>query len=226
MSQGHGRWICLDVGETLIDETRVWAAWADVLGVPTFTLMAVIGGVIAVAGEDHQRVFDMVGHPEWRDHRDAFRASYGGFRPSDLYPDAITALAALRDLGFHIAIVANQPAERSAELRSLGIEPDVMAMSDEMGLWKPDPRFFVRALELMGNPSPADVAYVGDRLDNDVRPAIAAGMRAIWLRRGPWGVIGDVAGPPTETLLIVASLSELVQRIGEVWLAATGPAGG
>ncbi|MGH9098837.1 MAG: HAD hydrolase-like protein, partial [Acidimicrobiales bacterium] len=31
------------------------------------------------------------------------------------------------------------------------------------------------------------VAYVGDRLDNDVLPAKAAGMFAVFIRRGPWG---------------------------------------
>jgi len=33
---------------------------------------------------------------------------------------------------------------------------------------------------------PAAIAYVGDRIDNDVTPAAAAGMVAVHLRRGPW----------------------------------------
>ncbi|MGH8934512.1 MAG: hypothetical protein ACRDZO_28750 [Egibacteraceae bacterium] len=37
-------WVCLDVGECLIDETRVWNTWARVLGIPAFTLSAVFGG--------------------------------------------------------------------------------------------------------------------------------------------------------------------------------------
>ncbi|MGO4807790.1 HAD family hydrolase [Arthrobacter sp. 2MCAF15] len=31
------------------------------------------------------------------------------------------------------------------------------------------------------------ILYVGDRLDNDVRPARKAGMRTAFVRRGPWG---------------------------------------
>lgn len=58
------RWVCFDVGETLIDETRVWATWADVLGIPRFTFMAALGGVIA-QGEDHRRVFDVLDVPDW-----------------------------------------------------------------------------------------------------------------------------------------------------------------
>jgi FMN phosphatase YigB (HAD superfamily) len=91
-----------------------------------------------------------------------------------------------------------------------------MAMSEEMAVAKPEPAFFARALELMGAPDPADVAYVGDRLDNDVRPAAAAGMRAVWIRRGPWGVIQRLA-PDDQPALTVGSLTELAQRIGQAW---------
>ena len=62
-------------------------------------------------------------------------------------------------------------------------------MSDAMGVGKPDRAFFDRTLELIGSPDPGFVAYVGDRVDNDVLPAVAAGMRAVWLRRGPWGLL-------------------------------------
>ena len=42
-----GRWVCLDVGETLIDETRIWSVWADVAGISRLTLMAALGATIA-----------------------------------------------------------------------------------------------------------------------------------------------------------------------------------
>lgn len=178
--------------------------------------MAAIGASIANTDE-HQSAFEMVGRPNWRDHVTSFRTRYGPFRDVDLYPEVRPALAALRHAGFRIAILANQPASRGAELKMLGIESDVSAMSDEIGLWKPDPRFFEHGLELMGNPDPATVAYVGDRLDNDVRPALAAGMRPVWLRRGPWGVIGDAEGPPKGTAMVVDTLLELTQRTDEIW---------
>lgn len=208
------RWVCLDVGETLVDETRVWSIWADVLGIPRLTFMAAFGAVVARGGE-HSGVFPLLGVTNWRALLPEVQARYGGFRPDDLYPDAIPSLDALRAAGYRVAIIANQPAERTAELRALGIEAEVMAMSDEMGVAKPDPAFYARALELLGGPAPADVAYVGDRPDNDVRPAAAAGMRSVWIRRGPWGVIEPA--PPREAALAVASLAELVERIGECW---------
>ena len=66
----------------------------------------------------------------------------------------------------------------------------------------------------------SDVAYVGDRPDNDVRPAAAAGMRAVWIRRGPWGIIEPE--PPPEAALSVASLTELVAQVDRCWI--DGPA--
>jgi hypothetical protein len=171
------RWVVLDVGETLVDETRVFRTWADIFGLPELTLMAVLGGSISNANDADgwRRFFELIQHPDWQDSRPDFEARYGALRPDDLYPDALRA----------------------------------------MGVAKPDPAFFARTLELLGSPSPTDVAYVGDRVDNDVRPSAAAGMRAVWLRRGPWGLLHE--DPDGVAHLVVRSLDELVERIEEAW---------
>lgn len=208
------RWVCLDVGETLIDESRVWETWAEVLGVTRFTFMAALGAVLARGG-DHRETFALLGFDDWERLRPDFAAVYGGFREGDLYPDAKPALDALRAAGYRLAIIANQPAERTEELRFLGVRAEVMGMSAEMGVHKPAPEFYVAALGRMGDPAPGDVAYVGDRLDNDVHPAAVAGMRPVWIRRGPWAAITEEV-PPAGTL-IVDSLAELVERIDEAW---------
>jgi HAD superfamily hydrolase (TIGR01549 family) len=210
------RWVCLDVGETIIDETRVWSLWADMYRVPRLTFFAALGAAIA-RGEQPGEVFGSFGIAEqdWRGRLPELEEAYAGFKEEDLYPDARRAVDRLRGDGYRVAVLANQPARRTAELRTLGIEPEVIAMSDELQIWKPDPAFFARALELLGSPSPDDVAYVGDRVDNDVLPAIAAGMRAVWIRRGPWGVIQSL---PLETpALVVTTLDELCERIGEAF---------
>lgn len=214
----NGRWVCLDVGETLIDETRIWATWADVLGIPRLTLMAVLGAQL-VRGEEHGTVFEHFGFDAdaWHARIPDVEERYGGFQPGDLYPDAVRSLAALHDAGYEIAISANQPAVRAEELRRIGIEFDVMAMSEALGVAKPAPEFFARTLELIGAPNPSDVAYVGDRVDNDVIPSAAAAMRAVWLRRGPWGHLQQDATGAAQ--LVVDSLDELVDRIGEAWSA-------
>src|SRR5215203_2063736 len=102
------RWVCLDVGETLIDETRIWSLWADELGIPRLTFMAAFGAAVARGGEHHD-VFRIIGRADWREHLPAVIAAYGGFQEHDLYADARPALASLRDAGYRIALVANQP---------------------------------------------------------------------------------------------------------------------
>lgn len=179
--------------------------------------MAVLGAEIARDGEHHD-AFVGLGVPDWRTLIPAVDKAFDGFRESDLYPDARPAIAALRARGYRVAVIGNQPAARGPELRALGIEPDAMAMSDELGVAKPDPAFFARALEVMGSPPASDVAYVGDRIDNDVVPATRAGMRGVWIRRGPWAAI-QAADPPPDArpALTVDGLEDLVARIDEAW---------
>lgn len=207
-------WVCLDVGETLIDETRVWSTWADVLGIPRFTFMAVLGGAIA-GGGDHVEAFAILGARDWAARSAEVDRAYGGFGVRDLYPDAVPALSALAAAGYRVAVVGNQPASRHAELKALGVQVDVLAMSEALGSAKPDAAFFRSALERMGSPAPSDVAYVGDRIDNDVAAASSAGMRAVWLRRGPWGLLQtDRAGAAD---LVVDSLEELAAGLASLW---------
>jgi FMN hydrolase / 5-amino-6-(5-phospho-D-ribitylamino)uracil phosphatase len=207
MDRWNGRWVVFDVGETLVDETRVWSTWADVVGIPRLTFMAVLGAVIANGGA-HQSVFEELGLPHWVDHRDELEASYGAIVDDDLYPDVRPAMTTLHELGYRMAIFGNQPARRTADLQALELPVETIAMSDEMALAKPDPAYFARVLELLGGPSSASVAHVGDRVDNDVLPAAAAGLRSVWIRRGPWGRIQQLPNGFTPALVIDA-LAEL-----------------
>ena len=87
-------------------------------------------------------------------------------------------------------------------MERFGLDVDFATASHDLGAEKPSPRFFERLLEAV-DAEPAEVAYVGDRVDNDVVPAAAAGMVAVHIRRGPWGhlqrgaeqaAFGSVAG--------------------------------
>ena len=209
------RWVVLDVGETIIDETRVWSIWADMLGIPRLTFLAGFGAVLARGGE-HRDVFELFNVADWRTAWPEHEAIYGGFQVADVYPDAIPAMEALRARGYRVAVIGNQPTSRTAELRRIGVEAEVMAMSAEMGIAKPSQQFFEGVLELLGSPPASSVAYVGDRVDNDVLPAVVAGMRAVWIRRGPWGYIERLPDG-VHPALIVASLAELAERIDDAW---------
>ncbi|MGH3900932.1 MAG: HAD family hydrolase [Pseudonocardiaceae bacterium] len=156
-------------------------------GVPHFTLAAIVGATIA-RGEPLTEVLpEILDRADWAGARDAFENAYGG--AEDLYPDALPTLARLRADGFKVAVIGNQPAVRRTQLLMLGVDVDVLTTSEALGAAKPEPAFFSRSLDLMGCPDPGRVVYVGDRVDNDVLPSLGAGMRPVWLRRGPWGLL-------------------------------------
>ena len=212
------RAVVFDVGETIVDETRAWSGWADWLGIPRLTFLAVCGAVIASGELDHReplRIFK-----PGLDIRDELRkrqeAGVGDLiTPDDLYPDAVPCLRAMLDAGYRVGVVGNQPARAEAVVRGLGLPLDLVASSEAWAVEKPDPRFFAKIAEALDLP-PAEIAYVGDRLDNDVRPAAAAGMQAIFLRRGPWAWIQQPAGEPPEAALTVESLAELPRAISRL----------
>jgi HAD superfamily hydrolase (TIGR01549 family) len=182
------RAVCFDVGETLIDETRHWLEWAKFLGVPAMTLFTAIG-VTMERGQSLRRVFEIFRPDIDVSKARQMRAAQGwtyDFTPQDLYPDAIPCLTVLRERGYKVLIAGNQPVESEAALARLELPADLIASSAGWGVSKPDPRFFGKVAEAAGEP-PGSIAYVGDRLDNDVLPALAAGMKAVFVRRGPWG---------------------------------------
>jgi FMN phosphatase YigB (HAD superfamily) len=204
------RAVFLDVGETLVDETRVWASWADWLGVPRFTFFAAIGGLIE-RDEPHWKVFDLF-RPgiDWRRERVA-RARAGipeDFGLADLYPDVAPCLQRLRTAGYLIGIAGNQPARTEELLQELGLPADVIASSQRWGVEKPSAEFFARVVEAAGVP-PEQIAYVGDRVDNDVLPALSAGMIAVFLRRGPWGYLHALRPEVQRAHIRVDSLADL-----------------
>jgi FMN phosphatase YigB (HAD superfamily) len=182
--------IVFDVGETLVDETRSWEAVADACGVPRFTLMALVGAMIE-AGRPHGDALALLGIDPPR------RA----FFQDEWYPDALACLARVRERGLVVGAVGNMAVEHEELLRP---EVAFVSSSERLGVEKPAPAFFERLAELAGVPA-AKIAYVGDRVDNDVAPALAAGMVAVHIRRGPWGHIQE---PPAGAIRI-RSLDEL-----------------
>ena len=72
----------------------------------------------------------------------------------------------------------------------------MISSSASLGVRKPDPAFFDRIVEL-AQCSPAETAYIGDRVDNDILPAARAGLVAVHVRRGPWGRLRST--PPEAT---------------------------
>jgi YjjG family noncanonical pyrimidine nucleotidase len=60
---------------------------------------------------------------------------------------------------------------------------DVLVISEEIGVAKPDKAIFEHTLTLMGNPLPGEVLMVGDNPDSDILGGINAGLRTCWLNQ-------------------------------------------
>jgi HAD superfamily hydrolase (TIGR01549 family) len=185
------RAVVFDVGECLVDETREYGTWADWLGVPRHTFAAAFGAVIA-QGKDYRETFQVF-RPgfDLTKQREA-RAAAGQpehFDESDLYADVRPALAKLRAHGLWLGIAGNQTVRAGGILRSLFTDDvDLIGTSDDWGASKPDQLFFDRVAEVTPF-APDEILYVGDRVDNDLRPGAAAGMHTALIRRGPWATI-------------------------------------
>ncbi|MGI5186145.1 HAD family hydrolase [Dactylosporangium sp. CA-152071] len=185
---GPIRAVYFDVGETLINESTEYGTWADWLGVPRHTFSAVFGQVIA-QGRDYREVFqhfrpgfDLATERQRR--ADAGLAEH--FNGRDLYPDVRTCIAELRAAGLFIGVAGNQTARAGRLLHELNLGVDLIATSDDWKAEKPTQAFFDALIESAPCP-PEQIAYVGDRLDNDILPACAAGLVTVFVKRGPWG---------------------------------------
>lgn len=210
------RAVVFDVGECLVDESREWAGWAAWLGVPRHTFSARFGAAIA-RGADHREAFETfrpgfdlalerekrtaAGEPEW-------------FGENDLYPDVRITIRVMRQAGIWLGIAANQSPATTQVLRTLfsGYAGLVLTSSD-LGVAKPDPRFFELLVEEL-QVAPAEVLYVGDRLDHDIRPATAVGLRTALIRRGPWATIqGDHPDAERLPTMRIDGLREIPERV-------------
>ena len=119
-----------------------------------------------------------VGELTWR------ASAHWAYPPGSLHDDVPGCLDALAGR-YRLGLIANQQSAVREAIRRDGIEPsfEVWAISEDIGFDKPDPRLFRHALDAAAA-DPERSAMCGDRLDYDVRPARAIGMRTVWVLRG------------------------------------------
>jgi N-acetyl-D-muramate 6-phosphate phosphatase len=180
--------VVFDIGETLLDDSREFGAWADWLGVPRHTFSAVLGAVTA-EGRNNAETFQYF-RPGFDVATERQRREDAGvgeqYGEDDLYPDVRPALSRLRQMGLWVGIAGNQTARAGQILRGLDLPTDLVVTSAEWDAAKPDPAFFTRVIEVSPG-QPHEIVYVGDHCGNDLEPAKAAGLRTAFIRRGPWG---------------------------------------
>lgn len=173
------RWIFFDVGSTLVDETEAYDHRArDMIAGTDITFSAFDSKRIELAKQG----FD--GNSEAIEY---FGLKKTPWHSEDelLFYDALDTIKLLNERGYHLGIIANQATGTAQRLDAWGLLKyfDVVATSAELGVAKPDRLIFEKAFDLAGC-CPQDSVMVGDRLDNDIFPAKALGMKTVWIRKG------------------------------------------
>jgi putative hydrolase of the HAD superfamily len=135
------------------------------------------------------------------DHVTARRAMLGALEFT-AYPDVIPALRELREREVVLVVASNWDCSLPDWLRPTGVLEliDAVVTSAEVGEAKPSPRVFERALAL-ARVEPGEALHVGDKVDNDVEGAAAAGVRGVLIQRD---------GDPPPGVEAIRSFSELL----------------
>lgn len=140
-----------------------------------------------VRAERFRQLFALYGEASSAEHTwDTFQVYRKGYLESQqLVPGSLALLEYVQAQGLKIGIVTNNTVnEQTTKIRQLGIEHliDTMAISEEVGAAKPDPRIFEASLGRLDCKA-SEVVMIGDSWSADVMGAAAAGIRCLWLNR-------------------------------------------
>lgn len=206
-------WIFFDLGSTLLDEEAAYGFYIDKCVKKLQSLD------IEVSADSYKKKMVEYAHKSL----DPVRATWQYFaqtapRPLwtnegvSLYPETIDILEKLSQ-NYRLGIIANQSGSVKELLKEWGISSyfQLIILSEEVGVCKPDLRIFKLALEESGIPADKAV-YVGDRYDNDILPAKSLGMYTVRILTGFGKYTRENGNWKSDW--VVASLKELPTILG------------
>lgn len=103
-----------------------------------------------------------------------------------IFPNSERLLIELKNRGYIVGVITNGPSYlQNHKMDTSGLRPycDIVVVSGDVGIHKPDPRLFVHVADRVGL-APEECVYVGDHPVNDIQGALAAGMKAIRMNFG------------------------------------------
>ena len=153
--------------------------------------------------------------PHVADLIDALRASDQG--PMVPYPEAAATLTSLRAAGQSIGVCSNWGWELNGFLEQVGLLHlvDVAVTSARAGSRKPHPDIYARSMAALGVDA-ADVIFVGDSWEPDVRGPRQLGMTAVhvWRSEDRTGQLPPVLEPGDHRVGDLTGVLEIVARLG------------
>lgn len=182
-----------DLGDTLVDNTVVWRRMLEDLRLALFEMgrehsLDELSALFEQASAEYARNpftevqirlgLDKAGR-EFVEERCNWQHEL-----ETVLPGACEFLAYIAQ-HYKLGVIANQAPGSQERCKEWGLMPyfSTFIASAEVGLKKPDPGIFQLALDMAGC-EPERAVMVGDRIDNDIRPARLLGMKTIRLVRG------------------------------------------
>lgn len=191
MNLSRIEWVFFDLGDTLVDNTMVWQG-----------MLKDLRKALGEMGRDHslEELFtlfesasrDNVANPfsdvqitlglDEAERQFAEDSACWRYELEEIVHGVPDLLAALKER-YKLGVIANQSPGSETRYRQIRPFFDVFMASSECGERKPNPRFFQLALET-AQCLPERAVMVGDRMDNDIRPARLLGMKTIRILKG------------------------------------------
>ncbi len=133
-------------------------------------------------------------------------------RAGDLLPGAEDVLRRLHGR-YRMVVITNglkevqRPRLSSSPIAGLF---DAVAVSDELGVAKPDPRFFDAVFARIGSPPRDRVLVIGDSLTSDIQGGNAYGLDTCW-----YNPLGKPADPLIPARYEIRALAQLLDLLGD-----------
>lgn len=199
-----------DVGYTLVNEDAVWEARcreqaqtdeAKKLGLSAADIYHEIEIASISRKPQFRTLIDKYGFKEVAPYRTELEK---------LYKDAPAVIEALSQK-YELGIIANQLDGLKERLQAFDLLHYLkyIISSWDIQVMKPDIRIFDYALD-KASCAPQETCMIGDRLDNDILPAKALGMKTVWIKQG-FGALQKPLSKSEEPDYTISSLSELLK---------------
>ncbi len=165
------------------------ALWTGRIGVAEMAraAAAALGALLRIGPEEARRLYD----------------AYIAHVATLIVPYEDTRVLPALRARFRLGVASNGAGEvQRAKLARTGLATlfDFVVISAEVGVAKPDAAFYEIVRRTAGEAA-ADIAVVGDNVERDLRPAVSAGMPAVWLCRPDAGPSPALWEGPTITSL-------------------------
>ena len=199
-----------DVGYTLVNEDAVWEARcreqtqteeAKKLGLSASKIYHEIEIASFFRKPQFRTLIDKYGFKEVAPYRTELE---------ELYEEAPAVIKALSQK-YELGIIANQLDGLKERLEAFNLLQyfKYIISSWDVKIMKPDIRIFEYALD-KANCTPQEACMIGDRLDNDILPAKALGIKTVWIKQG-FGALQKPLSKSEEPDHSINNLSELLE---------------